>query len=229
MWRWDMNDDQLIQPLGKNSTTTEQLTDTQHTIHELHLLHCLNALCVAGLVAIVIQTFSYVFFSAPITDQGITLYKFSLLIGPSAFFLLLMHLYELYGLVKQGEKSIPLTLDLMYFLYIGIAFTTMVGVQWYYQLHQISSTFLTTGFNLMVVLLCLEVFVALFLSKYLITHGIAQHLPHFFAKPDSDQHQLFHPSLLQHRLPKPRQMYYFRKKPDMTLWEHDDCFVQLKR
>ena len=221
-----MDEEHPVQPLDDNRTIAEQLQETQLYIRELHLQYGLNALFVAGLVAVVFQTFSYLFFGVPATDLGIMLYKFSLLIGPSACFLLLLHLYELYGMIRQGEKSIPLTLDLMYFLYIGIAFVTMVGAQWYYQRHLISSTFLTTGWYVVVTLLCLEVLVALLLAKYLITKGIAQRLPHFFEQPGSEHHNTTH---LHPHLTTPRQMYYFRKKPNMTLWEHDDCFVQLKR
>jgi hypothetical protein len=218
-----------VQPVDDKRTETEQLQEAQHYIRELHLQNCLNVLVVAGLVAVVIQTFSYLFFSTPVTDLGIMLYRFSLLIGPSACFLLLLHLYELYGVIRQGEKSIPLTLDLMYFMYVGIAFITMVGVQWYYQRHSISSTFLSIGWFVVVTSLCLEVLIALLLAKYLITRSIAKHLPHFFEQHNSEKHKTIHLYPLHRNLVTPRQVYYFRKKPNVTLWEHDDCFVQLKR
>ena len=116
-----MSDDQLQQITGELAKTTEQLQDTQQYVKEIQIQHSIDALILAGLVAVVFQTFSYLIYGTILTDLDAILYMFSLLIGPSAFFLLLLHLYELYGVVKRGEKSIPLTLDLMYFIYLVIA------------------------------------------------------------------------------------------------------------
>jgi hypothetical protein len=207
----------------------EQLKDAQQYIKELFLQNCLNALVLAGLVGVVFETFSFLLFGATMTDLGITLYKFSLLIGPSALFLLFLHLFELHGLITRGEKSVPLTLDLMYFLYVGIAFPTMVGIQWYYQRHLISSTFLTPGWSLLVTMLCAEVVVALFLAKYLITKSIAPKLPHFFIHRSLEQHHLTHPHLIQQPLSRPKRVFYFRKKADVLLWEDEDCFIRFNQ
>jgi hypothetical protein len=224
-----MSEEHHVQLIDDKRSVDEQLEASQQYIKELHLQYGLNTIFIAGFVAIVVQTFSYLFFSAPLTELGIMLYMFSLLIGPSALFLLLLHFYELYGMVRTGEKSIPLTLDLMYFLYIGLAFATMGGVQWYYLRHSISSAFLTTGWSLAVSVLILEVLIALLLAKFIITKKLSPRLPHLFKQPDSKQHKTLHLHSLHRSLTLPHQVYYFRKKPDVTRWEHDDCFVSLKR
>jgi hypothetical protein len=140
-----MMEEQFQHRTGNLETTTEPVNDTRQYIKELQILHCIDALILAGLFAIVIQTFSYLLYGAIRTDLDATLYMFCLLVGPSAFFLLLLHLYELYGIMKRGEKSIPLTLDLMYFLYLAFAFVTMIGLNFYYQQYNISQNILTPG------------------------------------------------------------------------------------
>jgi len=151
---------------------------------------------------------------------------FSLLIGPSAFFLLLLHLYELYGVVKRGEKSIPLTLDLMYFIYLVIALTTMIGLNSYYQQYNISQKFLTSGWSFAIVLLCIEVLIALLLAKYVVTVFITKKLPHFFEHPTKERQ--IKPLPVQRYMIKSKQIYYFRKKPNVTLWQNEESFVRYK-
>jgi hypothetical protein len=224
-----MNEDYSEPLQGEFLKLTEQLKDTHQYVKELRIQLCLSALVIAGLVAVVFETFSFLLFAATNTDLDITLYKFSLLIGPSALFLLFLHFYELFGIIKKGEKSIPFTLDLMYFLYISIAFPSLIGIQWYYQRHLIPSTFLTTGWFLFASMLCIEVLIALFLAKYLIMRGISQKLPHFFIHQPADQHRMSHPRPVRRQRPTPKQAYYFRKKPDVALWEHEDCFIRFNQ
>jgi hypothetical protein len=151
---------------------------------------------------------------------------FCLLVGPSAFFLLLLHLYELYGIMKRGEKSIPLTLDLMYFLYLAFAFVTMIGLNFYYQQHNISQKSLTPGWGVAVGLLCVEVLFVLLCAKYVVTLFFTKKLPHFFNLPQKVHRGRSLP--LQQYVIKPKQIYYFRKKPDVSLWQNEDVFVRYK-
>ena len=222
-----MSDDQLQQITGELAKTTKQLQDTQQYVKEIQIQHSIDALILAGLVVIVFQTFSYSLYGTILTDLDAILYMFSLLIGPSAFFLLLLHLYELYGVVKRGEKSIPLTLDLMYFIYLIIALTTMIGLNSYYQRHDISQKFLTSGWSLAVALLCMEVLIALLLAKYIVTVFITKKLPHFFEHPPKERRTK--PLPVQRHVIKPKQIYYFREKPDVTLWQNEESFVRYKR
>ena len=219
-----MSEEQHNQSSGALEKTTEQLEDAQQYIKEIQIQYSISALVLAGLVAVVLPTFTFMLTKTIFSDLDSILYKFCLLIGPSALFLLILHFYELYGIVKRGEKSVPLTLDLMYLLYVGGAFVTMIGLSSYYQRHGISQTFLTTGWSISVTILCAEVVIALVLAKYLVTMLISPRLPHFF-----DQHQKkeqpVKPLPLQQRVVRPRQVYYFRKKPDVGLWENQDCFV----
>jgi FtsH-binding integral membrane protein len=215
------------QPIEKSTDTIEeQLQDSQQYIKEIKLQHCFDALILAGLVVVVFQTFSYLLYGAINTDLDATLYMFSLLIGPAAFFLLLLHLYELHGFVKRGEKSIPLTLDLMYFIYLAIAFTTMIGLHSYYQQHDIPQKFLTTGWVVGVLMLCGEVLLALLFAKILVTLFISPRLPHFFEHRSKEPH--VQPLPLQRRSFKPNQIYYFRKKPDVNVWQNNENFVKYK-
>jgi hypothetical protein len=224
-----MREEHAMPLMGDASTLTDHLKDTQQYIKELRIQHGFNALSIAGLVAVVIETFSFLLFGQTNTEWGIMLYKFSLLIGPSALFLLLLHLYELHGMIMHGEKSIPLTLDLMYFLYICLAFPTMAGVQWYYQRHMIPSAFVTPGGSLLIALLCSEVLLALFLAKYLIARSLTKRLPHFFMPlPASPQHSRFPRPVPTQRI-TPKHINYFRRKPDVAHWEHEDCFVRLNQ
>ena len=225
-----MNAEQVQQPKEDFEKITNQLQDTQQFLKEIKIQHGIDALILAGLVSVVFQTFSYLLYGPIQTSLDVVLYMFSLLIGPSAFFLLLLHFYELYGFVKRGEKSIPLTLDLTYFVYIAIALVTMIGLNSYYQQHNISSKFLTIGWNVGVILLCAEVLLGLLCAKYVVTIFISKRLPHFFdralqrrqRKAFSLHQNIFKPIF------KPKQMYYFRKKPDFSLWQNEDYFVRYK-
>lgn len=213
----------------KPTDLAEQLKDAQQYIKELFLQNCLNALIVAGLVGVAIVTISFLLFGTIQTDLEITLYKFSLLIGPSALFLLFLHLFEMRGILIRGEKSVPLTLDFMYFLYVSIALPTMIGIQWYYQVHLIPSTFLTAGWSFLVTMLCAEVVVALLLAKYLVLKDIAPRLPHFFISQTLEHRHLPHLFHIEQPLPRRKQVFYFRKKADITLWQDEDCFVRFNQ
>ena len=206
--------------------TADQLNDTNEYIQELHLHHCIDALILSGLVALVLQAFSYLTFKSVITDLDATIYMFCLLIGPAALFLLLLHLYELYGVVTRGKKSIPLTLDLMYFLYFALAFTTMIGLHAIYRAFDVSQKVLTPGWALAVVLLCLEVLAALLLSKYFVTMFFCKKLPHFFEHPK--QTRKLKPQSVSRHIIRPHQVYYFRKKPDVSVWQNEEFFVRYK-
>ncbi len=221
-----MSEEHIQQTKDDFDDITDQLQDTQQYLKEIKIQHCFDALILAGLVVVVFQTFSYLLYGTISTELDATLYMFSLLIGPSAFFLLLLHLYELYGFVKRGEKSIPLTLDLMYFIYLALAFTTMIGLHSYYQQHNISQKFLTPGWGVGVVLLCSEVLLALLCAKIIVTIFICQRLPHFFEHQSKEPHVQRLP--LQRRTFKPKQIYYFRKKPDVTLWQNNEYFIKYK-
>jgi len=222
-----MNEDQIKQLSGDLEKTSDQLKDTQHYVKEIQIQHCIDALIFAGLVTVVFQTFSYLLFGDILTDLDATLYMFSLLIFPAAFFLLLLHLYELYGIVKRGEKSIPLTLDLMYFLYLCLALTTMIGLNSFYQRYDISQKFLTQGWGLAAGLLCIEVLIALLLAKYIVTIFFTKKLPHFFEHPRKKQR--IKPFAVQRPVFKPNQVYYSRKKPDFTVWQNEKFFVRYKQ
>ena len=222
-----MSDDQHEQLKEELAKTSGQLQDTQQYVKEIQIQHSIDALILAGLVAVVFQTFSYLLYGTILTDLDAILYMFSLLIGPSAFFLLLLHLYELYGVVKRGEKSIPLTLDLMYFIYLVIALTTMIGLNSYYQRHDISQKFLTGGWSLAIALLWIEVLIALLLAKYIVTVFITKKLPHFFEHPPKERR--IKPLPVQRHVIKPKQVYYFREKPDVTLWQNEESFIRYKQ
>jgi len=220
-----MDETDLQQLKGELVKTGEQLQETQYFIHELHVSYGLGALILAGLMAVVVQAFSYLLYGTIVTQMDALLFMFSLLVGPAALFLVFLHFYELYGIVKQGEKAIPLTLDLMYFVYVAVAFVTMMGLNSYYQQHDISWQFLTAGWGLAVALLSIEVLIALLLAKFIVTMAIAPWLPHFFEHP-TEQHKIHRIHEKKHV--RPTGMYYFRKKPDISLWKNQDCFVKYK-
>jgi hypothetical protein len=220
-----MDEDNLQQLKEELVKTDEQLQETQHFIHELHLSYALGALVLAGLAAVVLQAFSNLLYGSIVTQNDVVFFMFSLLVGPAALFLLFLHFYELYGITKHGEKSIPLTLDFMYFLYITLAFGTIIVLNSYYQHHNISWQFLTIGWGVAVALLLIGVLVALLLAKFVVTLFIAPWLPHFFEQ-HKDQHNLHR--ILEKKYAKPTGMYYFRKKPNFTVWKDQDCFIKYK-
>jgi len=221
-----MSEEQFQQLKGNLEKTTKQLQDTQQYIKEIQIQRCIDALILAGLFVVVFQTFSYLIYETILSDLDATLYMFSLLISPAAFFLLLLHLYELYGIMKRGEKSIPLTLDLMYFLYLVIALVTMIELNFYYQHHSISQKFLTPGWSVAVGLLCIEVLLSLLCAKYIVTIFFSKKLPHLFNHPQTVRRE--RPLPLQRHVFKPKQIYYFRKKPDVSLWQNEEFFVRYK-
>jgi hypothetical protein len=220
-----MEDDNLQELKSELVKTGEQLQETSHFIHELRISYAFDALVLAGLAIAVFQTFSFLATGILVTSNDVMFFMFCLLVGPAALFLFLLHCYELYSLTKHGEKSIPLTLDIMYFMYIPLAFATMSGLNWYYQRHSISWQFLTIGWSLAVVLLLVGVFIALLIAKFVVTLFVAPILPHFFKQPEgqSTMHRLFEKHYV-----KPSAVYYFRKKPNGTIWEDQDCFVRYK-
>jgi hypothetical protein len=219
-----MSEDQTLQLQQELEKKTEEIQDTNQYVKETQIHSCIDALILAGLVAVVFQTFSYVMYGTILSDLDAILYMFSLLVGPSALFLLLLHFYQIYGIVKRGEKSIPLTLDLMYFIYLAVAFATMIGLNTYYQRHDISTKFLTQGWSIAVLILCAEVLVALLLAKYVVTMLVSPHLPHFFDhQPRERKIKVF-----VERSFKPQHVYYFWKKPDVSSWENEACFIRYK-
>ncbi len=225
-----MTEDPIQQPKEEVQNIKNQIKDMQQYLREIKLQHCFDALLMAGLVAVVLQTFSYLLFGPIQSDLQKTLYMFCLLIGPSAFFLFLLHLYDLYGFVKRGEKSIPLTMDLTYFIFVGLAFVTMMGLRFLYDQHQISQKFLSPGWMVGVAVIFGEVLLALLGSKYLVSLFVSPKLPHFYDQPQRPPrkkqrvtgHSVFKPVF------KPSQVYYFRKKPDVSLWENEEFFVKYK-
>ncbi len=219
---------QRFNPEVQNQTI--QLKDMQQYIKEITLQLSFDAVILAGLVAVLIQTFSYLLQGPIQTDLQKTLYMYCLLIGPSAFFLFLLHLYELYGFVKRSEKSIPITLDLTYFLFIGFSFVTMIGLRSYYDQHQISQKFLTPGWMAGVALLCGEVLLALLCAKFLVSLFVSQKLPHFFEhqKKTPRKKPRFHDRHVFKPVFKPSQVYYFKKKPDSSRWENEEFFIKYK-
>jgi hypothetical protein len=223
-----MDEKQITSCSGELEKTTEQLEDAQQYIKELRILYAISVVVLASLIAIVIQTVTFMLTIKNFTDQDIMLYKFSLLVGPSALFLLLLHFYELFGIVKRGEKSVPLALDFMYLIYVVGALTTMIGLNAYFQRHDIASTFLTTGWWISVTILFAEVVVALVLAKFLVTMLLSPRLPHFFNQKQKKEEPV-KPLPLQYRVVKPRQVYYFKKKPDVERWENQDSFVRYNK
>jgi len=226
----NMNEGKIQHQNEEFEKITRQLQDMKQYLNELKLYHCFDALILSGLVAVVLQTFSYLF-SGPIsTDFEKTLFMFSLLVGPSAFLLLLLHLYELYGFVKKSQRSIPLTLDVTYFIYVAISFVTMIGLALYYQQHHISQGILTIGWTIGVILLCSYVLLALLSAKYLVKMFFYKRLPQFFEashKEPRKRPQPVHPRMGT-LIFKPKQIYYFRKKPDVSLWQNEEFFVRYK-
>ena len=218
-----MPEDDFQQLKGELEKAGEQLEEATHVIRELRVSYALGALILAGLAAVVFQTFSFLILGRINGPNDVVLFMFSLLVGPAALFLFFLHCYELYGIAKHGEKSIPFTLDFMYFVYVALAFVTMIGLNKYYLQHDIAWQFLSAGWGLAVAVLVLEVVLALVAAKLLVTMLIAPLLPHFFAQSEHPLHRL-----LQKQFVKPSGLYYFRKKPDVHRWENQDCFVKYK-
>jgi len=103
----------------------------------------------------------------------------------------------------------------------------MIGLNSFYQRHDISQKFLTGGWSLAVTLLCIEVLFALLLAKYIVTVFITKKLPHFFEHPPKERRIKSLP--VQRHVIKPKQIYYLREKPDATLWQNEESFVRYKR
>jgi hypothetical protein len=208
-----------------------QLVETQQCLKEIKLYHCIDALLLASLTTVVFQTFSFLLFGPLLTEFDKTIYMFCLLIGPSALFLLILHGYDLYGFVKRGEKAVPLTLDFMYFFFLGFSFVTMIGLISYYQYHQIPQGFLSFGWTVGVVLLCSEVFVALLCAQYFVRVVFSRRLPHFF-----ERHQKTRMNRSWYReknfatlQSKPNHVYYFKKRPDVSVWQDTEFFIRYKK
>jgi hypothetical protein len=225
-----MSEDPLQKPTDFEKIK-HQLIDMQQYLKEIKTYHCIDALLLAGLTTVMIQTFSFLLFGSLRTVFYKTLYMFCLLIGPSALFLLFLHGYDLYGFVKRGEKAVPLTLDFMYFLFLGFAFTTMIGLNSYYQHYQIPQGFLSPGWSVGLFLLCCEVLLALLCAQYIVRRIVSKRLPHFFDHRQKTRiNQTWHHKKNIPKLQsKPSHVYYFKKKPDVTLWQDTEFFIRYKK
>ena len=225
-----MSEDPLQKP-NDFEKIKHQLSDMKQFLKEIKIYHSIDALILGGLTTIVFQTFSFLLFGSLLTMLDKTLYMYCLLIGPSALFLLFLHGYDLYGFVKRGEKAVPLTLDFMYFLFLGLSFATLIGLNSYYQDHQIPQGFLSLGWSLGVVLLCSEVLLALLCAQYIVRIFIRKRLPHFFGHRQKTlmNRSWYHQKNFTTIPSKPNHVYYFKKKSDVSLWQDTEFFIRYKK
>jgi len=201
-------------------------------VQEVQKLSGIETFFIAGIVAICVGALYYLY---PINILQITTFTqllwvmFSLLIAPSALFLLIIHLYTLYRSMKTGKKTVLLSLDLFYFLYILIAGATILSLYSIYQRYVISIKFLSSGWFLAVVLLFFEVGIVFYLTRWLVMRTATVKFPDFIPierKKKSVKKQMY-------PRPKPaKQVYYFHEKKhsfkikqNNTLWQDDPSYI----
>jgi hypothetical protein len=188
---------------------------------EVHRFHCLRTLFMVGYVVVVLAVLAELRYYPHTSDLGRLAYLFGMLVGPVAFFLLLLHVYEFRGLVKTGEHAIPLTVDVTYFMYVVVTGVSFVLFFRAFQVWGVSAQVFSATWYAALVVLCGELLGCLVMAKLVVRRWVRPHLPSFFGT--TQEHHRFHRSHVRAR-------FVLRKNiPNWTIWEQDDCYTRIKR
>ncbi len=186
---------------------------------EVHRFHCLRTVFLVGYVLVLIGMVLSVRFVSAETDLGKVILVFGLLVGPAAMLLLLLHVYETWGLVRFGTHAVPLTLDLTYFGFFVVSAVTFGGFWSLFLFYEISAPALSLMWWGLVVLLVGELLGCMLASRFIVRRLVCPRLPSFFAH--SEHHNFRHPR------DRPR-LFLHRNIPNWAIWEQDDCFIRMK-
>jgi hypothetical protein len=193
---------------------------------ELQRYYMVETFFIACLVAIAIATTSYIFTIKVTTTVDATIYMISLLISPSAYFLLFIHIYTMITNYVKEKKSTSLTLDITYFTYIVLAGGTILSLYYLYTKYDISSKLYTPGWNTAVLLLFAEVILVFYFS-YIVTKKIlTKKFPHFISetKKRKKKKTLVEPQ--KKHIPQNHFTFMLSNRADISLWQDHESFIK---
>jgi len=214
--------DNKIRSLVKEiEKTKEELVEEEKYVSEIKKYYAIEAMVIVLLTAIAISTFLYLIDAVVVTDMDRLYYMFSILICPSAFFLLFLHAWALYRSITTGKESMPFILDSIYLIFVPMAFLLMYILNYIYQVFDIKATFLTSGWIAAAVLLFVEVGIAFFLSAHIIERKLSEIFPHIFQEDKTKKKEE-----IKIKKEKPKKQITLKKKPDYSIWENENFFVK---
>ena len=203
--------------------------EDQGYTREIIRYYTLEIVIIACLVAIIVSTTTYIL-TAPIqTDTDVLLYMISMLLAPSAYVLLLLHAFILYIIYRDERTSTSFTLDLTYFMYALIAGGTLYALWVLYATFSISTQLFTPGWNIAVLLLFIEVGLALSLATSATKKMLPKVFPHFVTEPKKKKK--IKQILTKKRIKVRKKTLWahpriLRYRPNISLWEDQECFVK---
>lgn len=212
------------QPPEKHPEETEY-------INEIKRYSSIETLTTAALVAVVISTTYYILTFNPLIQTEGLVYMFCLMVAPSAYFLLFLHFSAIIQLYRRGEKSIPVLLDVMYFVFVLFAGATIYFLHEFYQRLSISISLFSAGFTFAILVFAVELLVAFFIASQFSSKVVFIRYPHLFALTSSSvQKKKKHhrPAVVQSR-PRPAAYYISTHRSDHTLWQDHPSFVRYKQ
>ncbi len=214
--------DNKIQGLIKEiEKTKEELEEEEEYVSEIKKYYALEAIVIVLLTAIAVATFLYLIDAVVVTDMDLLYYMFSMLICPSACFLLFLHAWALYRSITTGKESMPFILDSIYLIFVPLAFLLMYILNYVYQIFDIKASFLTTGWIVAAILLFAEVAIAFFLSAHIITRKLSEIFPHIFPGDKTKKKEE-----TKVKEEKPKKRISLRSKKDYSIWEDEKSFVK---
>jgi len=201
--------------------TKEELNEEEEYVSEIRKYYAIEVMIIVLLTAIAVSTFLYLIDAVVITDMDLLYYMFSILICPSAIFLLFLHAWALYRSITTGKESTPFILDSIYLIFVPLAFLLMYTLNYIYQIFDIRANFLTPSWTVAAVLLFLEVVIAFFLSAYIIARKLSEIFPHIFPEYKTKKKEE-----VKVKKEKTKKRIRLRKEPDHSIWENEKFFVK---
>ena len=218
--------DTLNTPYNIPEKTEEHTPIENEYTKELQRYYMIETFAIACLVAIAIATTSYVLTIKVMTTVDATIYMISLLISPSAYFLLVIHIYTMITNYMKEKKSTSLTLDLTYFCYILLAGGTILSLYYLYTKYNISSKLYTPGWNIAVLLLFAEVILVFYFSYVFTKKILAKKFPHFVSEPKKRKKKKTQLKPQKKHIPQNHFTTALKNRADISLWQDHECFIK---
>ena len=230
-----MHENNTIPQLGENTISPEADEEiNSENIKEIQKYSGVETLTIAGLVAIAVAAsyFVYTIDILHITSMTRFLwYMFAMLIGPSAYLLIILHIYSVYRSMTTGKKPFFLPLDIFYFTYIILAGITIVSLFYLFQRYQIPINYLTPGWFTAVAFLFTEVALSYTLSQWYVSSTVS------IVFPDLNPQVKPPKTITQEiRIKTPtKHVYYYRihtplrTKSNPSLWQDSPSYVKYEQ
>ena len=219
--------------LSPTEVTPEEKEEEQQEIIEETLKYSgVETFIVAALVAIAVAASFFLFSNNLLrlsTEDQLIVYMFAMLVAPSSYFLLTLHMYSLIRELKNKKKPVLLPLDLFFLFYIPIAASTLYYLYYIYQKFAVSIDFLSFGWSAGALLLFVEVVLAYFISRWIIISTSPTVFPHLIPIPASEQPapkpKPYKPKMHSIDYP-PVKHPEVQKKANHAVWQDHPSFVK---